>query len=154
MAAPALFALSIAGLWAYAARDMYSYNYNFISLGEVNIYPLVMWTLGLIAGYWMIERLLAVAKLHRPATRLLAVVLFYAVGMVIVETVGYHLLGVHNLGTSSYAGRRYAIACTRRSGCRPLTFCWGHYIGHLLRQHRARPHTLSWLTPKPHHVII
>ena len=32
------------------------------------------------------------------------VVVSYAVAVVIAETVGYHLLGIHNIGTSQYVG--------------------------------------------------
>lgn len=100
-----LVAFLMATIWVFFTRAMYDYNMGFREVWGLNIFPLLAWTGGLTLGYILIERTSKKLKLSRQSPyRLVTAVLLYAVAVLIIETVGYHVFGVQNIGTSQYAG--------------------------------------------------
>jgi len=98
-------ALACAVTWVFLTQSLYDYNMGFGEILNLNIFPLLAWTGGLTLGYIIAEASikklkLAPYSLYRPAV----VVILYAASVIILETIGYHLLGIQNIGTSQYSG--------------------------------------------------
>lgn len=83
---PTLLSFVIALLWSYSFR--YEYNGNNILLGNrINVYPLLLWTIGL-AGVYLIS-------LKLPSRyRITLAITFYLATLIVVEAIGYHLLNI------------------------------------------------------------
>ena len=100
----AILSLVVAVTWTYVTKHMYDYNLPFASMFGVSVFPAVAWTLALVAGYFIVESIVKHVGAKHPLVQFIVVVGAYAVAVVIAETVGYHLLGIHNIGTSQYVG--------------------------------------------------
>lgn len=100
----AVLSLIIAVTWTYATRQMYDYNMSFTSVSGVSLFPIVGWTLALFTGYFAVNAIIKHAGVRHIAIQFVIVGLFYAIAVVIAETVGYHVIGIQNIGTSAYAG--------------------------------------------------
>lgn len=91
-------------LWTISAREYYQYNYNFLEVFGINLFPLLMWTFGL---YFIINIFFNLEKKWKITNfylRFLSFSFVYFVGLIFLETAGYYLLGIHNLPTSTYPG--------------------------------------------------
>lgn len=99
-----LISFLLAIIWVYATRDMYSYNTGFQSVFSLNVFPLTLWTLMLTVGYLLAEFLQEKFGMKQFLPRFLFVIILYITAVIILETFGYHVLGIQNLGTSGYAG--------------------------------------------------
>lgn len=100
----ALLAFLIATTWTYLTRHMYDYNVPFSTVLGVSVFPVIAWTIALTVGYLCIRQLLAILRRGRFATQFIIVAGVCAIVVIIVETVGYHWVGIRNIGTSQYAG--------------------------------------------------
>ncbi len=81
-----LIALVISGIWTYFNRYEYVGN-NMYILDRINVFPLVLWTLGLTILYIFHSRL----KSKYP---LFHTIIFYLVALSIIEAFGYHVLSI------------------------------------------------------------
>lgn len=81
--------LVIAFLIALAWTSYYIYTYTFANfmIGDINLFPLVSWTFGLVILREIYERL-------KGKNRLLKITLLYLAGLFAVEFTGYYLLGI------------------------------------------------------------
>lgn len=80
-------ALAISGFWTFFTKYEYVGS-NLYLFNRINVFPLVLWTLGLTALYIIHNRF--------PARyRFLYTVILYLVGLGIIEAVGYHILNIH-----------------------------------------------------------
>lgn len=94
----------VAFLWSYFVRHMYHYNIRFPIILGVNAFPLICWTLALTAGYLSISYVLRRLHITNFALQLVSVIMYYAVWVIVVETVGYHVFGVKDTSTAQYPG--------------------------------------------------
>ncbi|MBI1834069.1 MAG: hypothetical protein HYR90_04580 [Candidatus Andersenbacteria bacterium] len=86
----------VALLTSLAWTFYYPYEYadnNFLLFGRINMYPLVLWTVSLVALYSLYLRL---PKRYRP----IAFTMLYFTLLGAVETIGYHYLNIRL--TSNY----------------------------------------------------
>lgn len=104
---PLVMAFVMALLWSVVTRDMYSYNMNFASVLHISVFPLIGWTIALTVGFALIQTLIKQCNIQRRALQLTLTILLYVIGMLVVETIGYHVVGIQNLGTSQYTGLPY-----------------------------------------------
>lgn len=91
-------------VWTYLTRSMYNYNLGFGTVGGLNIFPLVNWTIGLAASYLIFSYILDKLNIKSLPKRFVSFTLLSFLAVIIAETVGYYVLGIHNTGTSAYAG--------------------------------------------------
>lgn len=101
---PAIAALCLGSVWSYALGDTYNYNTATLSLFGANLYALVAWSVGLLAGYMLYVRALHGVKWRENWQKLLLFNLIYIPLLIALETVAYHVFDVVNVGTSMYAG--------------------------------------------------
>lgn len=90
--------------WVFFAREEYGYNYSFYEYRNINIFPLVAWTLGLFSFYILFLFINNNLKIKRAIREFIFFVFVYWLLLLLAETVGYHLLNINNLATSAYAG--------------------------------------------------
>ena len=100
----AVLSFVVAISWTYTTRHMYDYNLSFASIFGVSIFPAIAWTFALFAGYFIVESIIKRVGVKHPLVQFFIVIGLYAGAVVIAETAGYHLLGIHNIGTSQYVG--------------------------------------------------
>ncbi len=81
-----LVALTISAIWTYFNRYEYVGN-NVYLFNTMNVFPLVLWTLGLTALYVIHTSM----KTRYPFFH---TVVLYLVSLSIIEAVGYHLLNI------------------------------------------------------------
>jgi hypothetical protein len=104
-----ILALLVAGVWLLFSKDLYSYNRHFMVIKGVNLFPLIIWLLGLFLFYFLYifledkfwDRFNPSRTFWR---RFFLYTLLYWVFLLTVESFGYHVLNIHNLGTSQYPG--------------------------------------------------
>lgn len=87
--------------WTYATRQMYDYNMPFADVFDVSIFPLIGWSVALFVGYFFANAIVKLTGVQRALMQFVVVCLFYVIAVVVAETVGYHVIGIHNLGTST-----------------------------------------------------
>lgn len=101
---PVLLALAVALVWTYLTRDMYNYNLGFASVLGLNLFPLIGWTVSLTAGYIAMSVLFKKMGIERLMSQFVLFTIVCIVVVVALETIGYHVLGIQNTGTSRYIG--------------------------------------------------
>ena len=97
-------ALIVAATWTYLARHMYHYNIDFPVIFGLNLFPLTCWTVSLTAGCLSANYLLRTFRIKHRALQLISVIGYYALWLIFVETVGYHVFGVRDVMTGDYPG--------------------------------------------------
>lgn len=90
--------------WVFFARDEYGYNYSFYEYRNINIFPLTAWTLGLFSFYLLFLYINNNLKIKMAIKEFIFFVFVYWLLLLLVETVGYHLLNINNVATSAYSG--------------------------------------------------
>ncbi|MCK5600065.1 hypothetical protein KAI78_10605 [bacterium] len=95
-------AFIISWVWVYLAREMYmgysGFKYNIYG---VSLFPILAWPTLLMLGYFV---LFSAVKAKNQLFRWLKMCIVWAVGLIIIESVGYNLLGVHLSQGTQYAG--------------------------------------------------
>ena len=100
----AAIAFVISSVWVYVARDIYLYNVDTLTIGEVNMYALVAWSLGLLVSYLLY---LVTSRYFKPKLWWQKLIVFngtYVPILLLLETVAYHVFNVVNVGTATYSG--------------------------------------------------
>ncbi len=103
-ALPFVVAVSMALTWTHLTQAMYDYNVGFAKLLGLSIFPLIGWTVALTLGYLIMERLLKKLAIKHSIAQFVFMIVVYSIVVVVVETVGYYVIGIQNIGTSQYAG--------------------------------------------------
>jgi len=91
-------------VWVIIAKDQYSYNHNFPVIFGINLFPLLIWTVGLFFIYLLYCFFIQYLNQQSFIKNFL---LFVTIGWVILiggETIGYHLFNVKNLANAIYPG--------------------------------------------------
>ncbi len=99
-----LIASMVSILWMIIAKDVYSYNYDFLTILNFNLFPLFSWAVGLsivqiIYSYY--EPLFNNKKFLHKFLIFLAI---YWPMLIAAETIAYHVFDIHNIVTITYPG--------------------------------------------------
>ncbi len=81
--------LVVAFIISIAIASYYFYEYTTLNImiGKLNLFPVVSWTFGLVLLREIYEKL-------KGKYRFLKIILFYVIVLIILEYVGYNLLGI------------------------------------------------------------
>ncbi len=101
-----VYALAIvqAAIWIFFGNNQYGYNQDVIVIMGINIYPFLMWSVGLLLMYIYAEYLFYVFDVKKFWKQFLVYTLFFWFALVIFETLAYHVFFIRNIATSAYAG--------------------------------------------------
>lgn len=97
-------AFLISFVWVLFSKDYYSYNHNFWVIWQIDLFPLIMWGIGLFIIYKVYLFLCGKFKLSSKWEKIIFFLLFYWFVLVMAETIGYHFFNVHNMPTANYSG--------------------------------------------------
>ncbi len=92
----------IAATWVIIARKEYFYNYNFLTVFGVNIYPFFAWALGLLGVYLIFSYYRMRIESKKFIKQFLLFIFIYWFLLLFGEMVAYHVLRVRNLATAAY----------------------------------------------------
>lgn len=95
-----ILAALLSAIWIHFAKDYYGYEYNFLKIFGLNSLPLLAWSLTLFGLHEYCSHFQFKKWVHNF---LFYVLVFWFFG-ILVETVTYHNLGLHNSLTSAYEG--------------------------------------------------
>ncbi len=95
-----LLSSAVALLWLLIAHKEYGYNTRMFQLFGLNTFPLFAWALGLFAALHLFSCWVRTT----PGRQLLFFTLFYAVALIVLESVAYHLFHIRNLAMAAYSG--------------------------------------------------
>lgn len=90
--------------WVFFAREEYGYNYSFYEYKNINLFPLIAWTLGLFGFYLFFLFINNNLKIQRAVREFIFFVIIYWIFLLTVETIGYHIFNINNIATSAYDG--------------------------------------------------
>lgn len=94
----------ISCFWILATRKNYEYNYEFYKIGDISLFPLLSWSLGLFAFFVLFLYIKNFIKLKNIWREFIFFILLYWFILISLETAGYHIFGITNLATSEYPG--------------------------------------------------
>jgi len=94
------FAMSLA--WGIPASSLYVYKTSRFVIGPLNLYPICYWAMGLFGAYFLFRTFRP--RIKRFWMRWLSFSLFFWTGLVVIETVSYHVFGLKDLATANYCG--------------------------------------------------
>lgn len=93
----------LAFVWVFLAEDYYYYNYDFITLADLNLFPILAWATGLLGVY-------AIYRQHRYfpeawgfGKHLFLFTVFFWILLIFAETIAYHFFNV-KLVSAVYEG--------------------------------------------------
>ncbi len=90
-------------LWVVFAQDIYEYNYNFIAVNGIELFPMFSWAIGLLAVYSLYKQHRYFPESWGFVRHLALFNAFYLVLLISVEFIAYHYFGIM-VTTSSYTG--------------------------------------------------
>ncbi len=94
------FALGLA--WGIPASSLYVYETTLFVIGPLNLYPICYWTIGLFATYFLFRTFQSYFMSFW--VRWLVFSLFFWSGLIVIEFVAYHFLGLKDLATLNCPG--------------------------------------------------
>jgi len=97
-------AFMVSFAWVFITRNQYDYNYSFANIFGLSSYPLLLWAVCLFFIFLVSEEFEKKFKINSFVKYFLGFTILYAISILVIETLGYYLLGVHNLGTLGYSG--------------------------------------------------
>ncbi len=99
-----IIAAIISVIWNMIAKKEYGYNKHYPKIAGMNSFPLIMWTLGLPTMMIIYDYIESAFALQSFITQLIVFTLSYWILLLIAETIGYHVLKIHNEKTAKYPG--------------------------------------------------
>ena len=90
--------------WTTFAKDIYGYNHNFLMLGDINIFPLLAWSLGLFGVYLIYRHIESHLGLQHFFSKFLLFIILYWPILIFGETIAYHVFHIHNIASAQYTG--------------------------------------------------
>ncbi len=81
-------------IWVYIAKDYYTYTPDMATLFGLDIYPLLTWSLGLLA----LRELYDYIKPKNTLKSIVIITIAYIIILIILETLAYHIVGFKNPG--------------------------------------------------------
>jgi hypothetical protein len=95
-----LIATFLATAWVSFARDFYGYRFDYLTIGGLNTFPLLAWTIALLG----LGELCNNFEMRRKIFYFFLFVPMFWISLILVETVAYHVLNMRNVMTSSFGG--------------------------------------------------
>lgn len=90
--------------WVLIARNMYNYNYGSLSIFGITTFPILAWSLGLSALFGIYTTIKRITKTKKFLMSFIILLLIYWPFLIFIETIGYHVLNIHNMEHLAYAG--------------------------------------------------
>lgn len=97
-------AFLISGIWVINARKQYHYNYDFIDVFGISLYPFFAWSAGLLGTYLIFEYYRNKLKNKDFKKQFFVYLFVFWTLLIFGEVVSYHLFDVRNLASASYSG--------------------------------------------------
>lgn len=94
----------VALIWVVIAKNEYGYNIDFITIGDINLYPLFAWAIGLFFTYVLYSHYEHILKRQGYIRKILLYAAFYIPPLIAVETIAYHWSNIHNIATAAFSG--------------------------------------------------
>ena len=132
-----LLSFFISFLWVLIAGNRYSYNFIGTETIGSNFFPFILWGIGLFFAVELFNLFRKeVLKERKQRRAFLIFCLFYAVFLILVETIGYHILGIHNDAMASYSGLPVCDCMHAVWWMKIVYFCLGpiYYLATLKKQ--------------------
>ena len=85
------------------AKNQYGYNQEMFQICGMNALPFFAWSLGLLGVYFFFSHVENIVKLKGFIKKIGLFSLISTVLLIVVESIGYNWLNVHNIGTEIYA---------------------------------------------------
>ena len=99
-----LLSFIMAVIWVTIAGDLYYYDRGIITIGNVNTFAILEWTMGLFGLQHFIRMLITQLKIKKFFTKILTFTIIYWIILIIVEVLAYHVFGFRDMATSQYPG--------------------------------------------------
>jgi len=99
-----IIAAVISLIWVMIARKEYGYNYEFGFIFGLSLYPLILWTIGLVLLYLIYFKFDKKFDNLTKTKKTIYVILIYWLLLIFFETIFYHVFNIHNLNTAQYTG--------------------------------------------------
>ncbi len=90
-------------LWVMFAQDIYGYNYGFIAVMGIDLFPVFSWSIGLLTVYSLYRQHRYFPESWGFAKHLVLFTFIYLVLLIAVETISYHYFGIR-ITTAVYPG--------------------------------------------------
>lgn len=90
----------IALIWVSIAKDYYIYTPDMVTLFGLDVYPLLTWSLGLLA----LREIYDYIKPKNTTKAIIIITLSYIAALIILETLSYHVIGFRNSSSETYPG--------------------------------------------------
>lgn len=87
-------------IWVYITKEYYTYTPDMATLFGLDVYPLLTWSLGLLA----LRELYDYIKPKNATKAAIIIAISYIVALILLETLSYHVIGFKNLGLKTYPG--------------------------------------------------
>jgi hypothetical protein len=97
-------ATAVALVWVIIANGMYSYRVGVINLFGINVFTFLSWALGLYGVITLYTHINTLVGLKGLKERMLLFVAVFWPGLIIVESVAYHVLLFRNIPTGMFPG--------------------------------------------------
>jgi hypothetical protein len=94
----------LALIWILIANDQYGYNQTYLTLFNVNLFPLFAWACGLFGTFIIYSHYKHLFKNKGFPFKLLMYLIMYWPILVGMETLAYHLLDIRNVTTAQHEG--------------------------------------------------
>jgi hypothetical protein len=97
-------------IWQIVGGKEYFYGKDFWFVAGINVFPLLVWTIGLFVAYmvffYMFEYFVSPKSsiLKKNAVKLFMFIIFYWIVLITAETLAFHVFGFKNLAGAKYVG--------------------------------------------------
>lgn len=88
-------------VWSYLSRGLYTYSQGFPQIGQIDLYLLFAWSSGLFA-YLILFKNIKKIQNYKFAIKFIIFTIIYYLFLLFVETVAYHVFGIHNELAKNY----------------------------------------------------
>ena len=99
-----LVSVAIGSIWFFIVRNQYGYNQDLLVVANLNIFPLIAWTLGLFMAYMLYREFTFRKGIKGFRKKFIIFSALYVFSLIIMETIAYHTFMIQNIATSAYPG--------------------------------------------------
>jgi len=92
-----IIAFLIALIWSFIGKSYYGYNYDYVMVYGVSLFPLFAWTLGLYLLYVIYKYHLKWFKIKKNYQKIILYIFIYWFFLITMETVAFHIIGIRDI---------------------------------------------------------
>ncbi|MDO8886487.1 hypothetical protein [Candidatus Oleimmundimicrobium sp.] len=86
----------MAFIWMLVAKNEYGYNFDFLTVAGINLFPLFAWAMGLFGVYIIYSHFEHILSGQGIIRKILSFSIFYWLMLIVVETIAYHFFKIQN----------------------------------------------------------